>query len=187
VEPELQVWCLAWGMDGHTMLRESRLLLITAAALVLAAQTPQSPTENFIWKAGNHAIGRLSIPKGFSVELYDYREGTVTTLRYRNGAHIVLQVGGMYSLPLYQGPEYKLISLREEESKTTRLGRFADSELRWREDDYKAKKVEGRQFSLLAIWAPNIGYAKVTHDQQAEFDKALDSFTREIDRLAPSK
>jgi hypothetical protein len=34
-------------------------------------------------------------------------------LRYQDGASIVLQVGGMYRLPLFQDPEYKLVSSTE--------------------------------------------------------------------------
>lgn len=169
------------------MLLGSRILLLTVAASALVAETPQSTTETFVWKHGSQVIGRLSVPKGSTVEVYDYREGIVTTLHYKNGAYIVLQVGGMYRLPLFQDPEYKLISSTEKDSKTTRVGRFANGELRWREDNYKPEKVKVKRFSLLAIWAPNIGYAKVSDSQQAEFDKSLDSFIREVDRIIPSK
>jgi len=105
------------------------------------------------------------------VEVYDYREGIVTTLRYQDGAYILLQSGGMYRIPLFQCPEYKLFSSTEHDRKTARTGRFTEGDRLWREDNYKPRAASG--------WPPNIGYAKVQPKQRIEFDAALDSFTRE--------
>lgn len=118
------------------------LLLVTMAA-TLFAEEPQGSAQTFIWKHGSQIIGRLSVPPGAAVEVYDYREGFVTTLRYRDGASIVLQVGGMYRVPLFQEPDYKLVSSTESDTKTMRIGRSGGGELRWREDNYKPKKLAG--------------------------------------------
>jgi hypothetical protein len=147
------------------MLRRPQILLLVATTLVLCGETPQDATETFVWSHGTQVIGRLSVPAKFRVEVYDYREGLVTTLHYQNGAYIILQAGGMYRLPLFQEPEYKLSFSTEKSLKTARVGLLANTGLRWRED--------------------NVGYAKVSPDQQAEFDKAIDSFVREVNTVAP--
>ena len=174
----------------NIVLLRSQVLLLTVSASALVAATPQDAMETFVWNHGGDVIGRLSVPKKYTVEVYDYREGIVTTLHYQDEAYIVLQVGGMYRLPLFQDPEYKLTSSTEKDFKTIRIGRTANGELHWREDNCRPKKVADKRHSLLsiwAIWAPNIGYAKVNDDQKAEFDKSMDSFVREVDRIIPSK
>ena len=88
----------------------------------------------------------------------------------------------MYRVPLFQGPEYKLLSTTESDTKTVRIGR-SGSELHWREDNYRPKKVTDTRFSHLAVWAPNIGYSKARAERQVEFDNALNSFIREVDRV----
>jgi hypothetical protein len=162
------------------MHRELRILLLLTMAALFAE--PQSATEAFVWKHHNQIIGRLSVPRGPAVEVYDYREGVVTTLRYRDGASIALQAGGMYRFPLFQSPEYRLVSSTEGDTKTVRIGRSGEGELHWREDNYKPKKVTDPRFSYLAIWPPNIGYSNVRSERQLEFDTALNSFIREVDR-----
>jgi hypothetical protein len=165
------------------MHRGLRVLLLLAMAAALVAEGPQIATQTFIWKHGNQIIGRLSVPVGPAVEVYDYREGIVTTLRYRDGSSIVLQVGGMYRVPLFQEPDYKLVSSTESDTKTVRIGRSGDGDLHWREDNYKPKKlVGGTGSSYFAAWPPNIGYSRVRAERQAEFDNTLNSFIREVDR-----
>jgi hypothetical protein len=66
-----------------------------------------------------------------------------------------------------------------------RVGLIANTGLHWREDNYRPTRVEGKRNSSLAVWPPNIGYAKVSPEQQVEFDEAIDSFVREVDRAAP--
>ena len=136
------------------MHRELSVLLLMTMASALVAEKPQNATETFVWRHGNQIIGRLSVPKGPAVEVYDYREGIVTTLRYQDGASIVLQVGGMYRLPLFQDPEYKLVSSTESDAKTVRIGRSEGGELNWREDNYKSKKLPNTRLSYLATWPP---------------------------------
>jgi hypothetical protein len=166
------------------MHRELRVLLFMTMVSALVAEKPQSATETFVWRHGDQIIGRLSVPRRPAVEVYDYREGIVTTLRYHDGASIVLQAGGMYRVPLFQGPEYKLLSSTESDTKTVRIGRSgSELHLHWREDNYKPKKVTDARFSYLAIWAPNIGYSNARSERQVEFDNALNSFIREVDRV----
>lgn len=167
---------------NEAMQRSLRILLLVTVVLTLAGEAQQVATESFVWRQGRQIIGRLTVPKGFRLEVYDYREGTVTTLRYKNGAYIVLQVGGMYRIPLFDGREYNLLSSTERDNRTVRTGRAANAELYWREDDYHHKRIGGERFSWLALWPPNVGYAKVAREQRPEFDRALDSFIREVDR-----
>jgi hypothetical protein len=140
-----------------------------------------SSTEEFVWKYGGNLIGRLNVPAGFKIETYDYREGIVTTLRYNDGANITLQSGGMYQIPLFQGPGYDLISSKDMDAKTVRSGRFAKGDLYWREDNYKLRKITGKRISMLALFPPNLDYSQVPTARRSEFDRALDSFIREID------
>ena len=160
------------------MAHPGRLIVAFAALLVMYA----TPGEEFVWRSSGHTIGRLTVPPGFTVEIYNYREGVVTTLHYTDGAFIVLQSGGMYRLPMFRDSEHKLTSSTELAAKTTRLGQIAGSTLCWREDNFKPKKVSGESLSLSAVFPPNVGYANVPQARRAEFDQALDSFVREIER-----
>ena len=138
--------------------------------------------EDFVWKKGGIRIGSLNTPAGFKVENYDYREGVVTTLVYQDGSRITLQSGGMYRLPLFRGAEYILISSTESVTKTVRVGRSANGDSCWREDNYRPKKAIAPRISLLALFPPNAGYSRVPTALRSVFDRALDSFIREIDR-----
>ena len=167
---------------NQDILAQVRITFLIATFALVHAARPATTTEEFAWKYGGRLIGRLTVPKGFVVETYNYREGIVTTLRYPDGAHILLQVGGMYRIPLFQGADHDLISTTELDKKTIRVGRFASAELYWREDNYKPKKTSGKPISLLALFPPNVAYAKVSSVRRAEFDQALDSFVREIEK-----
>jgi hypothetical protein len=152
------------------------------AAIALVGLIQVTAAADFVWKHGGVRIGRLSVPAGFKIEIHDYREGVVTTLRYEDGSRITLQSGGMFRLPLFQGEEYALISSTDLDSKTVRVGRSTSGGLCWREDNYKPKKATGKHISMLALFPPNVGYSKVQSARRSEFDHALDSFVREIDR-----
>ena len=155
-----------------------RCLATFAALAVVQAASMQE----YVWRLRPFVFGRLKVPTGFHAELHNYREGILTTLHYPDGAYIVLQHGGMYRIPMFESAEHVLKSSTELQGKTVRVGRFANSELLWREDNYKPGKAgEGRAGSPGA-YPPNVGYAKVPASRQAEFDGALDSFEREIER-----
>jgi hypothetical protein len=155
-----------------------RNLAALAALIVVQAAS----TKEFVWRIGPTVIGRLKVPTGFRVELHSYGEGILTTLRYPDGAYIVLQCGGMFRIPMFQNAERALKSSTELESKTIRLGRFADSELLWREDNYQPGEVSGERAGILALYPPNVAYDKVPPARRAEFDGALDSFEREVEK-----
>jgi len=152
--------------------------IIASVATLIVVQA--AATEEFVWKYGGRLIGHLHVPTSFTVETYNYREGIVTTLRYVDGAYIVLQVGFMYRIPLFQDKDHKLISSTEQATKTIRVGQFADAGLCWREDDFKPTKTSGKTVSLMALFPPNVGYGKVPPARRDEFDRALDSFVREL-------
>lgn len=143
----------------------------------------QASADEFLWKVHGNPIGRLDVPPGFKAETYDYREGVVTTLRYEDGASITLQSGGMFRIPLFQGSRYVLVSSTDLDTKTVRSGRSAKGNLYWREDNYIPKKISGPRISPLALVPPNLGYSEVSALRRSEFDHALDSFVREIDRI----
>ena len=151
------------------------------SAFAFLVLTRVAQAEDFVWKYGAIRIGRLNVPAGFRVENYNYREGIVTTLVYQDGSQITLQSGGMYSLPLFQGAEYLLISSTELDGKTVRIGRSAKGDTCWREDEYRPKKANTKRISLLALFPPNVGYSGVLTMRRSVFDRALDSFIREID------
>jgi len=152
----------------------------SAFAFLVLSRVAQA--EDLVWKYGAIRMGHLNVPAGFKVENYNYREGIVTTLVYQDGSRITLQSGGMYSLPLFQGAEYILISSTELDGKTVRVGRSANGETWWREDEYSPKKANTKRISLLALFPPNVGYSGVPTMRRSVFDRALDSFIREIDR-----
>jgi hypothetical protein len=152
------------------------------AVIALASLIQVTAAADFVWNHGGVRIGRLNVPAGFKIEIYDYREGVVTTLRYEDGSCITLQSGGMFRLPLFQGKEYAVISSTDLDGKTVRTGRSASGELCWREDNYKPKKATGKHISILALFPPNVGYSNVPATRRSGFDHALDSFVREIDR-----
>jgi len=159
------------------MLCSVRIIVASMALVVLlGSQGPE-----FIWTHGGQTIGRLKAPQGYSSETYNYREGIVTKLRYADGSYIILQCGLMYRVPLFQDQENRLISSIDLAKKTIRIGKYVTSRLRWREDDYKPRKPVGEGVSLLTPIAPNIGYANVRPEKRDEFDKALDSFVREVE------
>jgi protein TonB len=162
---------------GEAMLYPSRVL--ATAAFILAARGAHS--EDFVWRYGR-IIGLLTVPPEFSADTYNYKEGIVTTLHYSDGSKILLQSGGMYRIPMFQGPDFQLDSSTESPTKTIRVGRIKDSALCWREDNFKMGPVNGRAFP--ALFPPNIGYVGVPPERRAEFDRALDSFSLATDRPA---
>ena len=118
----------------------------------------------------------MNVPAGFKVENYNYREGLVTTLAYQDGSRITLQSGGMYSLPLYHDAEYILISSTESDAKIVRVGRSANGDSCWREDNYRPKKAIDPRISLLALFPPNVGCSGVQTPRRSVFDRVLDPF-----------
>jgi hypothetical protein len=118
----------------------------------------------------------LNVPAGFKVENYNYREGLVTTLAYQDGSRITLQSGGMYSLPLFHDAEYILISSTESDAKIVRVGRSANGDSCWREDNYRPKKAIDPRISLLALFPPNVGCSGVQTPRRSVFDRVLDPF-----------
>jgi hypothetical protein len=138
--------------------------------------------KEFVWQYGGHTIGRrLTVPTGFAIQTYDYREGIVTTLRYADEASIVLQSGGMYPVPMLQNSDHKLTSSTELAVKTIRVGQIAGSTLYWREDNFKPSKVTGKDLSIRGLFPPNIAYTRVPQSRRADFDHALNSFVQVIE------
>ena len=66
----------------EAMARTGRMTAGLAALLTIQA----AAGEELFWQYGGHTIGHLTIPTGFAIETYNYREGIVTTL-HRRGLH----------------------------------------------------------------------------------------------------
>ncbi|WP_321473593.1 energy transducer TonB [uncultured Paludibaculum sp.] len=152
-----------------------------------AASKGASGLQVFVWAPAGKVIGRLRVPPGFKTEVYNYREGFVTTLHFADGASLVLQAGGMYRIPMFQGNNYALMGSSDVPKKTIRTGRIRGTRLLWREDNYHASPLVGSNLSIFQILPPNIGYHHVAPSRRAEFDEAMDSFQREGDRIEQTK
>jgi hypothetical protein len=123
--------------------------VLAAFAAILVAQAV--PGKSFVWQYGGRTIGRLTVPTGYTIETYDYREGIVTTLRYADGAAIVLQSGGLYRLLMFQNSDRKFTSSTEVAVRIIRVGQIAGSTLCWRDDNFKPKKATGTRLSPLFL------------------------------------
>jgi hypothetical protein len=137
--------------------------IASSLAAFLVAQA--APAEEFVWQYHRQTIGRLSVPAGFAMETYDYREGIVTTLRYSDGASIVLQFGGLYRVPFFQDADHNLTSSAELAAKTIRVGRIVGETSCWREDNFKRKKTTGKSLSRARCgWTHyRLGWARDKH------------------------
>ena len=153
---------------------------IAAFIALVAVQGAQHP--KFVWTYRGKILGSMQAPPGYSSETDNYVEGIVTTLHYRDGSYIIMQAGLMYRVPLFQNPENKLVASVDSAAKMIRVGEYTTSKRFWREDNYKPRKAVGTAVHFFSIIAPNVGYANVPLEKRNEFDKALDSFVREIER-----
>jgi len=121
-----------------TVLRLSSILcavLIVSVNAFSQVPGPRQPpqTEKFVWRYGGHELGTLAVPRGFTAETENYREGIVTRLRYPDGSCFVLQRGFMYRIPLFQDPEHILDSSEKISGKTVRRGHYSDKPEVWGE------------------------------------------------------
>jgi hypothetical protein len=161
-----------------------RLSSILCAVLIVSVNVfsqvpgPKQPpqTEKFVWRYGGHELGTLDVPRGFTADTENYREGIVTRLRYRDGSCFVLQRGFMYRIPLFQDPEHILDSSEKMSSKTVRRGHYSDKSEVWGEVDYAPRKSVHPGASLFEIVSPNLGYEHVPVGLGKDFARAIDSF-----------
>jgi hypothetical protein len=132
-------------------------------------------TTTFTWRWGPSVLGELDVPSGFTADTWNYREGILTTLKYRDGSSIVLQKGFMYRIPMFQDPEYILDSSEKDSTKIVRKGHHKGKTEVWSEVDYLSPmKTPDR--SILGAVGPNLGYEHVPRKLGKEFAGALLSF-----------
>lgn len=158
---------------SNTMVRSLALALLFAFPCALA-QNPNQ-TELFVWRYNGSILGFLDVPRGFTSDTDNYREGIVTTLHYPDGSSIILQRGFMYRIPLFQDEKDVLDSSAVKSGTTVRRGHYKGKRECWGEIDYKPP-VKTVEKAFLGIIGPNLGYAHVPRKRADEFFRALESF-----------
>ncbi len=160
-------------------------LVLILVFLLQPARTPPQQAESklepktttFSWRWGTTALGEIDVPAGFTPDTWNYREGILTTLKYRDGSSIVLQKGFMYRIPMFQDPEYVLDSSETDATKTVRKGHYNGKTKVWGEVDYQSPlKTPHSDKSILGAVGPNLGYEHVPRRLAKEFAGALQSF-----------
>jgi hypothetical protein len=157
--------------------------LLLFAIILLPASTPPQATEvklvprttTFTWSWGTSVLGELEVPSGFTADTWNYKEGILTTLKYRDGSSIVLQKGFMYRIPMFQDSEYILDTSEKESDKTVRRGHYKGKAEVWGEVDYRSP-MKAPDPSILGAVGPNLGYEHVPRKLEREFASALLSF-----------
>ncbi len=140
--------------------------IITFLFLIVISIYPQNAKSNeltkFTWLCGKDTLGVINIPPNFKINNWQYGEGLVTTLTYKDSSRIILHFGGTIHLPLLDTPFYKVINIKRHKDKTIRKGIVDDSNLFWCEYNFK---------DLV-----NIAYAEVPNSKIKLFNSALSSF-----------
>jgi hypothetical protein len=122
-------------------------------------------------------LGVLDVPIGFSADTWNYKEGIVTTLSYKDGSSIVLQRGLMYRIPMFQDPEDVVDSSIEGNERTMRKGHYKRGNKRWGEINYRIlPRANSRTSSSIGGFPLNLGYAHVLPKREPAFSKAIASF-----------
>lgn len=115
------------------------------------------------------SIGSIEVPKGFKQDYYNYREGHIYTLKYKDKSFIQLHWGGMMKLPLLQVEEGFIVEKTENfEDKTLRCGKRKNKELYWCEVNYKRQKD--------MFFPANLTFGDVKEEKLDLFKNVLKSF-----------
>jgi hypothetical protein len=119
----------------------------------------------------------IGVPPGYSAETNNYREGIVTRLKYPDSSCIVLQHGGMYTVPMLYQIQYVVASKENRDDRTVRIGSIDKTDRFWREDNLKPRIAQGDQtVSFFDVFPPNIAYEQVSRGKVDLFNQSLDSF-----------
>src|SRR5262249_23411738 len=81
-------------------------LILFVSLAAFGQNQSQEHLVTFEWKYNARLHGTLSVPSGYKEETRNYTEGIVTYLHYPDSSYIILQHGGMFQVPMLQGPEY---------------------------------------------------------------------------------
>jgi hypothetical protein len=141
------------------------ILLFVCFIPFVFGQKKEKKTEIFRW--GN--IGSIKVPKGFTQDYSNYREGHFYTLNYEDKSFIQLHRGGMIRFPLLQEDRGFILGNTENfEDKTLRCGKRKNTELYWCEVNYKRKEN--------IAFPPNLTFVDVKKEKLELFMNALKSF-----------
>ena len=154
--------------------RTAVLFLLLYSTVEIFAFQPQPDLISYSWEYMSAVHRTLLVPPGYTEETQAYREGIVTYLRYPDSAYIVLQHGGMYDIPLFQGTEHSVDLTEERPGMRVRTGSSVATGLFWREDNY-LPGIESAS-SLADFFPPNVAYSNVANNRVELFNRALDSF-----------
>jgi len=132
---------------------------------------------SYSWTYGGAVHGTIQVPPGYIAETKNYKEGIITYLRYSDSSYIVLQHGGMYRVPMFQGSDYLISRTDERFDRIVRMGSLKTSKKVWREDNLKKlPSPRGNLQPLSDLFPPNIAYDNVANDSTELFNEALNSF-----------
>jgi hypothetical protein len=149
--------------------------------LFFAIAEGHEPSDNALilyqWSYSGKLHGTIRVPPGYSAETYNYREGIVTHLRYPDSSCIILQHGGMYTVPMLYQAQYVVANKENRDDRMLRIGSIGRTDRFWREDNLKPRKAQGDQLvSFFDVFPPNIAYEQVPKGRIDLFNQSLDSF-----------
>jgi len=96
----------------------------------------------YTWTYNEYIHGTIWLPKGYIAETNNYTEGIITYLRYPDSSCIMLQHGGMFTIPMLFDSQYFVIKNEERNDRKVRAGTVKGMDLFWREDNLK--RIEAR-------------------------------------------
>jgi hypothetical protein len=166
------------------------LLVLLSPSSAFGQNQSQEHLVTFEWKYASRLYGALLVPSGYKEETRNYREGIVTYLHYHDSSYIILQRGGMFQIPMLQGPDYLADKTEDFPDRMMRSGRLEKTDLYWREFNFKRKKIAGRQIKFLDLFPPNIAFNRVPKERLELFNRALESFaelTKDASDIHPRK
>jgi len=141
------------------------IFLIVGLVSFVFGQKESDQSESFWWQN----VGSIEVPRGFTKEYYNYREGSIFTLKYEDGSFIRLHKGGLMRLPFFQeGEEFEVEETKDFDDWIWRCGKRKNTELYWCEINFKRSRD--------LIFLPNLSFADVKKEKLELFKAALKSF-----------
>lgn len=141
------------------------LFLLICFVPFIFGQKKDEKLQLFRWGG----VGSIEVPKRFKQDYYNYREGHIYTLKYKDKSFIQLHWGGMMRLPLLQETEGFIIEKTQNfDDKIVRCGKRKDKKLYWCEVNFKRKQD--------MVFPPNIAFVDVKKEKLELFMEALKSF-----------
>lgn len=169
----------AWLTNIIVIVKYFLLFIVAFTATTAFGQKSQDEFVLYSWKyETSNLFGTMKVPKGFTENTRNYREGIITHLTYSDGSVIILNRGLMMQLPFFDGADYivseKCEKWGDAERKDTlihqvfRRGKAKGKDLYWREENTFMRRLP---------YKLNIAYEKVPKERVDLFNQALDSYT----------